>query len=252
MAREVKVLGIPFSLLSLESTAKLISKWMDDADEPNFQPRQVVTANPEIVMYANQSEHDAVELHNELLAADLITPDGIGIVMALRLQGHLVEDRVTGADLTPLLLQHCAKKGYRVFLLGASESNSQEALLNLSKEYPNVVFQNHHGYFSEDGVGEILEKIVHFKPHLLLVGLGLPRQEHFIARYREYMRVPVSIGVGGVIDIFSGRVKRSPEIWIRLRLEWLHRLLLQPSRLKRQLVLPKFAWIIFKNRWAGK
>ncbi|MDB5083357.1 MAG: glycosyltransferase [Bacilli bacterium] len=249
MMETAHVLGVPFSLLTIEETADLVKSWLDVKSDSDFPTRSLVTANPEIVMYAQGDSREAAELRSALATADLITPDGIGIVMALRLRGYSVPERVTGSDLTPYLLEYCSSRGYRVFLLGASHRNNAQATENLKNQYPGANFMGHDGYFKEDEVPGVLDEIRAFAPHMLLIGLGLPRQEHFVVRYREYLKVPVTIGIGGVIDIFAGAVKRAPAFWIKIRCEWLYRLLSQPSRWRRQLVLPKFAWIILREKF---
>lgn len=209
-------------------------------------PRQVVTANPEIVMSAQE---DSLMAH-VLRSADLVTPDGIGTVVAARMQGAPVKDRVTGIDLLPLLFETMERRGGgTVYLLGASLDSNEKALENLSLRYPTIRFVGQHGFFSEAEEPAILQKIRDSQPQLLLVGLGMPRQEIFIERYKQELQIPVSIGVGGCIDIFAGTVKRAPLLWRRLRLEWLYRLVSQPSRWRRQLVLPVFAWRVFANRF---
>jgi N-acetylglucosaminyldiphosphoundecaprenol N-acetyl-beta-D-mannosaminyltransferase len=207
------------------------------------QPRQVVTANPEYVMIARQDR----ELASILRAADLITPDGIGTVIAGRLFGANLEGRVTGADMLPRLLEICNQESYRVYALGSKPEANQRALERFAEEYPHAHFAGRDGYFREEDVPGILAEIKQFRPHLLLVGLGMGKQDTFIARYKEELGVPVSIAIGGSLDVFAGTVKRAPLIWQKMHLEWLYRLLKQPSRWRRQLVLPQFALLVL---WA--
>lgn len=237
------ILGVPFSTLSFDDTVSLILEWMESST-----PRQVVTANPEIVMRARED----ARLRTILQQADLITPDGIGAVYAIRLMGHSMEGRVTGADMLPHLLDHANRKRWTVYILGASPESFRRALVNLTGLYPDVSFQGRDGYFKEEELPAILADIRTYRPRLFLAGLGMGKQEAFIADHMHELQVPVSIGVGGMIDVYAGTVKRAPLFWQRMHLEWLYRLLKQPSRWRRQLVLPKFALVVLKDRFFFK
>jgi N-acetylglucosaminyldiphosphoundecaprenol N-acetyl-beta-D-mannosaminyltransferase len=237
------ILGVPFSTLAFGDIISLILAWMEGGT-----PRQVVTANPEIVMRAREDER----LWTILQQADLITPDGIGAVYASRLMGYPMEGRVTGADVLPHLLDRANQKGWTVYILGASSESFRRALVNLTGLYSDVSFQGRDGYFKEEELPGILAEIRAYSPCLLLVGLGMGKQETFIADHMHDLRVPVSIGIGGMIDVYAGTVKRAPLFWRRMHLEWLYRLLKQPSRWRRQLVLPKFALAVLKDRFFFK
>ncbi|MFC4769989.1 WecB/TagA/CpsF family glycosyltransferase [Effusibacillus consociatus] len=239
-ANTVDILGVPFSTLSFADTIKLILSWMEDG-----LPRQVVTANPEIVMFANQNR----EMMSLLQRADLITPDGIGVVYAARLFGSRIVERVTGADMLPPLFENAHLEGWPVYLLGANPESNRLALENLSRIYPNMKLAGRDGFFKEQDIPGIIEDIRRQSPRLLLVGLGLGKQERFIADHLHELNVPVSIGVGGCIDIYAGTVKRAPSFWRKMQLEWLYRLLKQPSRWRRQLALPRFAVAVLRQRF---
>lgn len=236
----VNILGIPVSTLSFGETVELIQSWMGGS-----VPRQVVTANPEIVMFARKNK----EFWKILQQADLITPDGIGVVYAARWTGCFIADRVTGADMLPLLFDRANREGWPVYLLGAGVESNRLARENLARLYPDMPLSGRDGYFSEDDVPGIIGEIRKHGTRLLLVGLGLGKQETFISKYREEMNVPVSIGVGGCIDIYAGTVKRAPLVWRKLQLEWLYRLLKQPGRWRRQLALPLFVLAVLRERF---
>lgn len=239
----VKILGVPFSTLSFVDTISLILGWMEERT-----PRQIVTANPEIVMHARED----ARLREILQQADLVTPDGIGAVFAARLLGHPVEGRVTGADMLPPLFEKANQQAWTVYILGASPESFNRALVNLTGLYPNVSFQGRDGYFPDGELPNIVADIRTQAPRLLLVGIGMGKQETFIADHLHVLNVPVAIGVGGIIDVYAGTVKRAPVFWQRIHLEWFYRLLKQPSRWRRQLVLPKFAFAVLKDRLFGK
>ena len=237
--------GIPFCSLEYKQVANMLKNWLSKKNE---KPRFIVTANPEIVMSAKEISAESVHFKNILLSADLITADGIGVILGSKiLNGHLKE-RVTGADLTYDLIEFCNQNRYRVFLFGAAPENNEKAIENLKMNYPHAIFQGQHGFIGKEQIGEVKNHIKQFQPHLLLVGLGSPKQEMFIYDNLQELNVPLSIGIGGMIDIISGNVKRAPKIMRDTGTEWLYRLVTQPKRIKRQLVLPKFLLSVMADR----
>ncbi|MCY0869501.1 MAG: WecB/TagA/CpsF family glycosyltransferase [Firmicutes bacterium] len=228
----VSVLGVQFTDMGEADVATACARFMED-DTPHI----VVTAGPEFVMRVRGDEG----LRAMLAYADLVTPDGIGIVVASRWYGQPLRERVTGVELTERLLAIANGRGWRVYMLGATPQSCASALAKVRDRFPRVQLGGRHGYFSSAETDEVLRDIRAFAPHLLLVGLGQPRQERFIFEHREYLRVPLSIGIGGTIDILSGHVRRAPTVFRRAHAEWLYRLLSQPTRAARQLALPRFA-----------
>lgn len=209
-------------------------------------PYHVITANPEIVMGANQDP----QLKKITDEADLITPDGIGIVMASRWKGEPVAERVAGYDLLLKLLEKGNQKAWSFFFLGSSEEVNQLATDRIREKYPNLkIAGRHHGFF-KDREEELLKEINQAQPQFLIVALGAPRQEQWVYLHKKQLKVKVAIGVGGSLDVIAGKVKRAPVFWQKLNLEWLYRLLSQPSRWKRQLALPHFAIkAFFEAKW---
>ncbi|TCS69775.1 WecB/TagA/CpsF family glycosyltransferase [Effusibacillus lacus] len=234
------ILGVPFSTLSFAETINLLEDWMGGA-----VPRQVVTANPEIVMNAREDK----EMERILQQADLVTPDGIGIVYAAKILGGPIRERVTGADILPPLFRKADREGWTVYLLGASPESNRLAQANLSRLYANLKLTGRDGFFREEEIPALLSDIRAAAPKLLLVGLGLGKQEKFIAKYLQDLQVPLAIGIGGCIDVYAGTVKRAPVLFRKLNIEWLYRLLKQPSRWRRQLALPKFALTVLLKRF---
>jgi N-acetylglucosaminyldiphosphoundecaprenol N-acetyl-beta-D-mannosaminyltransferase len=207
---------------------------------------QVITLNPEY-LYRAQYEPQLLKVAN---AAEVVTPDGEGIVWACKVAGHPVPERVTGIDLMLRLVQRAATEGWRVFLLGASPGVAAAAAEKLLEKHPGLqVVGTHHGYFKESEEREVIDKIIASRPHLLFVALGAPRQELWIHRYIKDLNC-VAMGVGGSFDVISGHAKRAPLWTRRLKVEWLYRLVKEPKRWRRMLVLPKFARYVTKNyRW---
>jgi N-acetylglucosaminyldiphosphoundecaprenol N-acetyl-beta-D-mannosaminyltransferase len=130
---------------------------------------------------------------------------------------------------------------------------AEAAAENLCKTYPGLpIAGTHHGYFKEEEIPELVGQIKNCRPVILLAALGAPKQEYFIKRYQKELEIPVCIGVGGSFDVVAGLKKRAPELIIKLNLEWLYRLLAEPSRIKRQLVLPKFALAVLGQKFSKK
>jgi len=234
----VSVLGIPFIMND--------EKWVYNqcvsflADE---RPHMIITAGPEFVMITQRLP----SLLAVLARADFITPDGIGIVIASKWYGQAVAQRITGVELAERLIAHAAERDLRVFLLGASQTSLNHALLKLKNSYPQLHIDGKHGYFTDEQTAEVIAEIRAARPHLLLVGLGQPRQEVFISTHLDDLGVPLAIGVGGAIDVIGGTVRRAPAVFRNARLEWLYRLIREPKRWRRQLLLPQFAWAAWKD-----
>lgn len=232
------IFGLPICKLSFEETVACAMSYLSDD-----QPHMIFTPNPEILMMARRD----AKLHTVLADADLLTPDGIGVVYASRILGNPVAERVSGYDLACALLQRIQNGEKSVYLLGGKPSVAELAAANLTTQYPRLnIVGTHDGYFSdsEPVVAEIAEK----KPDLLFVCLGSPKQEQFAVENRDRIQAKLTMGLGGSLDVFAGTVKRAPVFFQRLGLEWFYRLCKQPSRIGRMMALPHFAGVIIKER----
>lgn len=212
-------------------------------------PHQVITLNAEI-LYQAQADQQLLQLINR---ADLVTPDGTGVVWASRYLGQPVQERVTGIDLLYSLVPLAAEKGWRIFFLGGVPGVAQAAGQKLKDKYPQLcVAGSCHGYFKIGSTEEqqVLKMIKEEQPDLLFVGLGAPRQEFWIREKIDQgqLTVPVCIGVGGSFDVIAGRVKRAPRWMQRCHLEWLGRLIQEPWRWRRMLALPLFVLKVLRRR----
>lgn len=237
--QKVSILGIPFINITLD---KMIARLDEHIYENN--KAFVVTANPEIVLAANEDEG----YKKAILKADYITADGIGIVKAANLLGKPLPERVTGFDMFMSLLQLANEKQYSIYLLGARDEVLQKAVAEIGDQFPQVnVVGSHHGFFDWKD-SKIDDEIREKKPDMVFVALGLPRQEKWIYEKIDSFDKGVFMGIGGSFDVLAGEVKRAPEIWQKLNVEWLYRLLKQPSRFMRMLALPKFALKILKEK----
>ncbi len=208
----------------------------------------VVTLNPEL-LYRAQRDRDLLDMINR---ADLVTADGVGVVWACRVSGRPVPGRVTGIDLMTALLDHAARRGWRVFFLGSAPGVAEAAAEKASRMFPGLrVVGVHHGYFSDRDDHEVAGRVVNASPQLLFVALGSPRQERWIDRHLHLLDGVAAMGVGGSLDVLSGNVRRAPEWFCRRNLEWLGRLLYQPGRWRRMLVLPRFALLVLTRYRLG-
>jgi len=181
--------------------------------------------------------------------ADLIVPDGAGVVWASGYVGNPVKERVPGIEVMQELLALAEERGWGVYLLGASSEVIGAAADNIRAKHPRLVLSGvRDGYFGEQEDASVVEAIREANPRLLFVGRSADRQEPWIAKHKEALGVPVIMGVGGSFDVLAGKLKRAPKFFIKLRLEWFYRLLQEPYRYKRMLVLPKFAMKIIREK----
>ena len=200
---------------------------------------QIVTINPEM-FEAAQKDGDFAEIIKE---ADMVIPDGVGVKIALKLNGVNTE-RIPGIDLARRLLSEAAVNNIPVAIVGAKEEVIQKAVENLKNEINglNVVYY-HNGYFDNDNT--IYEEINTKSPKLILVAMGSPRQEKFIYNAKKTLKPALMIGIGGSLDVWSGMVKRAPKIFRVMGLEWFYRTVTQPSRIKR--IFPTLPVFLIKS-----
>jgi N-acetylglucosaminyldiphosphoundecaprenol N-acetyl-beta-D-mannosaminyltransferase len=199
----------------------------------------------------------------------LVTPDGAGILWATTTLNYPLAERVTGIDIIHNICRLAAKKGYSLYLLGSYPGVAVEAALNLTKKYPGIkIAGTHHGYFNyEDHENsencqdvkngnsdknkeeeEIITEIRENRPDILLVGMGVPKQEKWISKNLDKLDVPVCMGVGGSFDVLSGRIPRAP-LWMQKHgMEWIYRSIKQPNRAFRTLALFYFIWLVILGK----
>ena len=203
----------------------------------------VATVNPEFVMRA-RSDQDFARV---LESADLCLADGSGVVWAARRQGCAMREPVTGVDLIPPLAALCARRGFRIFLLGAAPGVANDLATRLRVEHPELEVEAHAGTPDPSADAATLALIRAHKPQVLLVAYGHPRQELWIDRMHESLGVAVAMGVGGSFDYLTGRIPRAPTWMRRAGLEWLFRLVRQPWRVRRMAVLPIYALRVLRS-----
>lgn len=233
-----RLYGFPISRLNMDDTVALLAEWAESG-----KPHHVVTINPIMIMDALAKEEHRRAMH----AADMLVPDGTGVVWAASYIKQPVAERVPGIELMQRLLEIADRKGWRVYLIGTTPETIQAAAERLKQRYPGAVFYYRDGYFGPEQDEEVIGNVREAEPHLLFVGRSADLQDPWIYRHRDRLNVPVMMGVGGSFDVISGKLKRAPLVFRRLRLEWLYRLIQEPFRYKRMLALPKFVFKVIRD-----
>lgn len=237
MNHTVEIVGVKISKVNFAEAEKKVEEFLD-GDRYNM----IFTPNSEILMDAVKDR----ELGDILNKAQLVIPDGIGVVIASKFYGTPLPERVTGMDLSVKLLELSAAKGNKVFLLGAAQEVVELAAEVIKEKFPGSSIAGiRNGYFAPEEEEEIVQQINDSQADVLLVALGAPKQEKFIYKYRDSLHVKVAIGIGGALDTLTGKTPRAPEFYQKAGLEWFYRLMLQPSRIKRIGKLPKFILLAF-------
>lgn len=238
----VDVLGVAFDNVTLDEAVERAMALLEE-DGPHL----AATPNPEIVQCAGKDP----EYARILADADLVIPDGIGIIHAAKILGRPLKGRVPGIDFAAALMGRMAETGRRLFLLGAAPGVAEQAAANLQAAHPGLVICGaHDGYFQEDG--PVARKIRDARADVVFVCLGFPKQEKWIAAHGGETGARLLIGLGGSLDVFAGKVERAPEQFQKLGLEWLYRLMKQPSRAGRMAKLPLFLASAAGARIRGK
>lgn len=235
------ILGIPVVPYTMEEA---VTKVTEDVLKKNRS--FVVTANAEIIMMAQDDpEYKAILSQT----ADLILPDGAGTVWAGNYLGYVIPERVAGYDLYLRLLEQAAKKNIPVYFFGGKPGIAEEAAEEGKRRWPGLkVAGCRNGYFSADEEPGIIEGINRSGAVMLFAALGAPKQEKWLAKYREQLTPCLLMGIGGSFDVLAGKVQRAPKWMQDAKLEWLFRLVKQPSRFGRMLALPKFVFAVRREK----
>jgi N-acetylglucosaminyldiphosphoundecaprenol N-acetyl-beta-D-mannosaminyltransferase len=213
------------------------------------EPSLVVTLGTEMVVCA-QSDAQFREAVN---ASALSLCDTVGVLLAARLQGKPLPGRVAGVEMLEPLCAALARERLPVYFLGAKGDTAAHAANALAARHPGLrIAGARDGYFGQSDDAQIAQTIRDSGARVLLAGLGSPRQELWLSRWLGPSGCGVGIGVGGSFDVLAGNVARAPQVWRRLNLEWLYRLVREPSRWRRQLALPKFVVLALFERATGR
>ena len=208
----------------------------------------VITPNAEIAQLCHEDE----KLKNIVNKAQLVIPDGVGVVLASKILGTPLKEKVAGYETAKNLFPYLEKENLSVFFLGSKPGVGETAAKNVLKEYPRLnICGIRDGYFksSEEVISDINEK----KPNVLFVCLGAPKQEFWMFENKDKIKAGVMLGLGGSLDVMAGNVKRAPDFFVKFGLEWFYRLLKEPKRIGRMMKLPKYLFsIIFYKISKGK
>jgi len=241
---KVSILGVFVDKVNMAKAVERVNAFLKDDGL-----KTVFTPNSEMVM-GGIKDRGLLEIFNK---GDLVVPDGIGLVYASRKYGNPLPERIAGFDLMMEILKLLDRQGKSIFLLGGRPGVAGKAAERISTRFSGVQIKGYyHGYFTDEEDREVIERINSCKPDVLFVALGSPKQEKWIYRYKNELNVKIAMGVGGSFDVLAGDVKRAPEAFRRLGLEWFYRLVTQPWRAKRMLVLPVFAIkVLMDNKREG-
>ena len=238
MRNTVRILGIDIDNIDINEAGEITKKLIE---ESNKSCKIIVAPNTEFIMMAQKDE----EFYNILKNAELATPDSVGVMLGGKMQKKTFKQRIPGQAYFRKILELGEKENWSFYLLGGKGDVPKIATENLKKIYPNInIVGYHEGFFEEDGQEIVIQEINRLKPNVLFVAMGAPLQEKWIAKYKNKLKVDVAAGQGGTFDYEAGKIKRAPEIIQKLCIEWLWRLILQPTRIFRMIVLPIYLFKI--------
>lgn len=237
-----ELMGAPLDPVTMEQALL----WIEDAVASRRPLRHVAMNAAKLVAL-----RDDPLLRRSIESADLVTADGQSIVWASRLLGHPLPERVTGIDLMQETLALAARRGFRVFTLGARDDVVRDALEVLRRQHAGLnIVGAVDGYFTPEQEAEVVRRVADARPDILFVALGTPKKELFLASHQDDLRIPFCMGVGGSLDVIAGRVRRAPKLMQRLGLEWFFRLAQEPRRLWRRYVRSnsRFVWLVLREK----
>ena len=248
MRNKVRILGIDVDNIDVDEAGIITKELIENS---NKSCKVIVAPNTEFIMMAQKDE----EFYNILRGADLATPDSVGVMIGGKLQKKPFKQRIPGQMYFRKVLEVGEKEGWTFYLLGGKGDVPALAAENVKKIYPNLKIVGYHeGFFEKDSEEDVIAEINKLQPNVLFVAMGAPIQEKWIAKHKDELKVDVAAGQGGTFDYEAGKIKRAPVIFQKLGIEWFWRLILQPSRIFRMIVLPIYLMkIIFtKDITKGK
>ncbi|MBR5429749.1 MAG: WecB/TagA/CpsF family glycosyltransferase [Firmicutes bacterium] len=229
----IRILGVRVDEYDMQQSLDLIGAFVAQG---RSEMRQVVTINPEGVWLAVGDP----ELAAIVEQAGLVTPDGTGVLWAAERLGTPLRERVPGIELLEQICRRGAEQGWRVYLLGAKPGVAEAAAARLQEKYPGLIVAGcDNGYF-RDREEQAISAVRQAEADVLFAALGMPYQEQWLYQHRQELGCAVAVGVGGSFDVLAGLVRRAPRLWQKLKLEWLWRLLSDPKRWRRYLVIPRY------------
>ncbi len=239
----VDILGVPIDNVDMVGALERVQELLD-----NGGTKAIYTPNSEMVVNATKDKG----FMNILRAGELVVPDGIGIILASRIYGTPLTERVAGFDLMSRMLGVLNENKRGIFLFGSKPGIAEEAAKNIMRDYPDIsVRGTRDGYFKHRDISGIIEQINSSGAEVLFVALGSPKQEKWIADYRDRLKVSIAMGVGGSLDVLAGKAVRAPAFFRKAGLEWFYRLITQPWRLIRMTALPVFVFKVLLDKATG-
>lgn len=236
----ILILNLPVHRVDMETALTTIDSFIREGS-----PHHVITADSSMLVMAQED----AELRDIIQHAALITPDSTGILWAARRQGTPLPQRVSGVEIVAHLCARSAANGCRIYFLGAAPGVAEQAAERMRDRYPGTqIVGTRDGYFGPAEIPTVLDAIRDSHPDVLCVAMGIPKQEKWIAAHRAALGVPVLIGVGGTLDVLSGRTRRAPRWMQRLSLEWLWRVLANPRKINKVLLLPRFVRLVRRSQ----
>jgi len=241
------LLGVPVDLWPPD---EVISRMEESIHSPI--PQTLFAVNPEKIMLSRKDQ----DLSLALKQADFLIPDGIGVIIGLKLiygKRMARAGRIAGVALMTSLLDSANRMKKKIFVFGASPEVNESVARIIPRQYPDLVLAGHrHGFMAEYPDEDLVQEINSLSVDILFVGLGSPKQEKWIQKNRNRLKVRICMGVGGSFDVLAGKISRAPRWMQKAGLEWLYRLVREPGRIRRQLALPRFAWALIKEKMAKK
>lgn len=239
MTKKVEILGVYVHNVSFAEALDYLKNNMD------FGERTLaVTPNSEMLLYASKNQ----EFKNILKGSDLVVPDGAGVILASRMIGQSLKERVAGVDLVSSLLEAGNQRGSNFYFLGGTPEVAEKVEKKINRDYPGLNLKTHHGYFEKEQEKDIIEELKNNQFDVLFVGMGTPRQEKWLYKNLPFLNVTIGMGIGGSFDVITGEKKRAPRVMQKLYLEWLFRLAQEPARIWRMKALPLFLIKVLKEK----
>ena len=231
---KMKILGVKVNNITVEEAGEETKKLIN---ESNKSCKMIFAPNTEFIMRA-QKDKEFFDILNE---SSLSTPDSVGVELAAKKMNTPLKERIPGQKYFRKILEVGEKEGWSFYILGGKGDTPDRAIDNIKTIYPNInIVGFNEGYFEKKSEQDVINEINELKPNVLIVALGAPKQEKWIYKHKDELKVDVACGQGGTLDYEAGNIKRAPEKIQKLGIEWLWRLFKQPSRIKRMLVLPVF------------
>lgn len=219
-----------------------IKKVLDDFERG--KKKVIISGNPEVLNTALKNK----DLGDLCRVSDII-PDGIGVVLAGRMTGHPFTEKIAGIEVMEEILKISSCCNIGVYMLGAEDWVVKKAVKECIKRYGARIAGSHDGFFNMENCQDIIEDINKSGAGVLFVAMGCPRQEVFIAKYKDKLNPRILMGVGGSFDVLAGKVNRAPAWMIKMGLEWLYRVSKEPARIVRLISIPAFfIKVMFRNK----